>query len=94
MPFDAALRALNIAAISGQGARQGSFGEERPKLSSHSFGAHFVEVTWQPEIARLRVARVVSVFDTGRILNPLTARNQIEGGIVMGIGMALFEGTE
>lgn len=51
-------------------------------------------MTWQPEIARLRVARVVSVFDTGRILNPLTARNQIEGGIVMGIGMALFEGTE
>ena len=94
MPFDAALRALNIAAISGQGTGQGSFGEERPKLSSHSFGAHFVEVTWQPEIARLRVARVVSVFDTGRILNPLTARNQIEGGIVMGIGMALFEGTE
>jgi xanthine dehydrogenase YagR molybdenum-binding subunit len=94
MPFAAALLALQTASISGQGTGQGSFGEARPKLSSHSFGAHFVEVTWQPEIARLRVARVVSVFDTGRILNPLAARNQIEGGIVMGIGMALFEGTE
>ena len=51
-------------------------------------------MTWQPEIARLRVSRVVSVIDAGRILNPLAARNQIEGAVVMGIGMALFEETE
>ena len=70
-------------------ARSGS--QEKPKLSSHSFGAHFVEVTWRPEIARLRVSRVVSVIDAGRIINPLLARNQIEGSVVMGIGMALFE---
>ena len=94
MAFDEALRALKVASVSGQGTGRGSFGEAKPKFSSHSFGAHFVEVTWQPEIARLRVARVVSVFDAGRILNPLAARNQIEGAIVMGIGMALFEGTE
>jgi xanthine dehydrogenase YagR molybdenum-binding subunit len=94
MPFAAALQALQIPSISGQGTGQGTFGAEKPKLSSHSFGAHFVEVTWQPDIARLRVSRVVSVFDAGRILNPLAARNQIEGAIVMGIGMALFEGTE
>jgi xanthine dehydrogenase YagR molybdenum-binding subunit len=65
----------------------------RPKFSSHSFGAHFVEVTWQPEIARVRVSRVVSVIDAGRILNPLAGRNQIEGAVVMGIGMAFFEET-
>ena len=63
-------------------------------MSRHSYGAHFVEVTWHPEIARLRVARVVSVIDGGRILNPLAARNQIEGSVVMGVGMALLEGTE
>jgi xanthine dehydrogenase YagR molybdenum-binding subunit len=94
MPFAAALQALQLPSISGDGTGQGSFGEQNPKLSSHSFGAHFVEVSWQPEVARLRVTRVVSVFDAGRILNPLAARNQIEGAIVMGIGMALFEGTE
>jgi xanthine dehydrogenase YagR molybdenum-binding subunit len=94
MAFDEALRALKLTTVSGQGNGRGSFGEAKPKFSSHSFGAQFVEVTWQPEIARLRVARVVSVFDAGRILNPLAARNQIEGAIVMGIGMALFEGTE
>ena len=94
IPFNDVLRALKIASVSGEGAGQGSFGAAQPKVSSHSFGAHFVEVTWQPDILRLRVSRVVSVFDAGRIINPLAARNQIEGAIAMGIGMALFEGTE
>ena len=95
MAFDEVLRTLKIGKVSGQGSGEGSFGAEgKPKFSSHSFGAHFVEVTWQPEILRLRVSRVVSVFDAGRIVNPLAARNQIEGAIVMGIGMALLEGTE
>ena len=76
----------------GYGRSDATFGKDRPK-SSHSFGAHFVEVTWQPEIARLRVRRVVSVIDGGKIINPKTARNQIEGAIVMGVGMALFEAT-
>jgi xanthine dehydrogenase YagR molybdenum-binding subunit len=93
--FDAALRAANLKSVYGEGASEGTFPPKQPpKFSSHSFGAHFVEVTWQPEIARLRVSRMVSVIDAGRILNPLAARNQIEGALVMGIGMALFEGTE
>ena len=78
-----------------RGVRHGTFGsKEKPTLSRHSYGAHFVEVTWQPEIARLRVARAVSVIDAGRILNPLAARNQIEGAVVMGVGMALLEETD
>jgi xanthine dehydrogenase YagR molybdenum-binding subunit len=77
----------------GYGRSAATFGDDTRKKSSHSFGAHFVEVTWQPEIARLRVRRVVSVIDAGRIINPKTARNQIEGAIVMGVGMALFEET-
>jgi xanthine dehydrogenase YagR molybdenum-binding subunit len=36
----------------------------------------------------------VSVMDAGKILNPLAGRNQIEGAVIMGIGMALFEHTE
>ena len=50
-----------------------------------------MEVAWQPEIARLRVNRTLTVIDGGRIVNPLTGRNQIEGAVAMGIGMALFE---
>nr|WP_299243687.1 xanthine dehydrogenase family protein molybdopterin-binding subunit [uncultured Halomonas sp.] len=62
--------------------------------SFRSFGAHFVEVRWDPGISRLRVSRVVSAIDVGQVINAKTAANQVEGSIVMGIGMALFEKTE
>jgi xanthine dehydrogenase YagR molybdenum-binding subunit len=87
------LRRANVRLVSGSGKSEATFGDPKPKFSTHSFGCHFVEVTWQPEIARLRVSRVVTVIDAGRILNPLAGRNQIEGAVVMGIGMALLEHT-
>jgi xanthine dehydrogenase YagR molybdenum-binding subunit len=87
------LRQAKLRLVTGSGKGEGTFGMPEMKFSTHSFGAHFVEVTWQPETARLRVARVVSVIDAGRIINPLAGRNQIEGAVVMGIGMALFEHT-
>src|SRR6478752_461166 len=94
VPFADILKRANLRLISGSGRSEGIFGsKEKPKFSMHSFGCHFVEVTWQPEIARLRVNRVVTVIDGGRIINPLAGRNQIEGAVVMGIGMALLEQT-
>lgn len=77
----------------GYGKSDATFQNKNRKKSSHSFGAQFVEVTWQPEIARLRVRRTVTVIDAGTIINPKTARNQIEGAVVFGVGMALFEQT-
>lgn len=80
-----------------QGEGQGGSSSKDPdakKHSIHSYGAHFVEVQWQPEIARLRVSRVVTVIDAGQIINPRTGRNQIEGAIIMGVGMAMFEDTQ
>lgn len=62
-------------------------------LAMHSFGAHFCEVAYDPGVARLRVTRWLTVIDGGRMINHKTARNQILGSIVMGIGMALFEET-
>ncbi|WP_426113014.1 xanthine dehydrogenase family protein molybdopterin-binding subunit [Pseudomonas sp. DSP3-2-2] len=76
---------------------EGNFQSGPAKAGEHSFrsfGVHFVEVRWDPGISRLRVARVVSAIDVGKVVNPLAARNQVEGAIVMGIGMALFEATE
>jgi xanthine dehydrogenase YagR molybdenum-binding subunit len=93
VPFADLLRRANVRLVSGSGKAEATFGDPKPKFSTHSFGCHFVEVTWQPEIARLRVSRVVTVIDAGRILNPLAGRNQIEGAVVMGIGMALLEHT-
>ena len=74
-------------------SRKGPSANRTAEVLDPFFRRHFVEVTWQPEIARLRVSRVVTVIDAGRILNPLAGRNQIEGAVVMGIGMALFEET-
>ena len=93
VPFADLLRRANLRLVTGSGKSEATVGEEKPKFSTHSFGCHFVEVTWQPEIARLRVSRVVTVIDAGRIINPLAGRNQIEGAVVMGIGMALLEHT-
>ncbi len=93
MPFEEFLRACNFKIVSGKGTSTGTFGE-RAKKSKHSYGAQFVEVTWQRELARLRVSRVVSVIDAGKIVNPKAGRNQIEGSIVMGIGMAMLEGAQ
>ncbi len=91
--FGDMLRKGNVRLVTGSGSSEQTAFVPNPKVSMHSFGCHFAEVTWQPEIARLRVSRVVSVMDAGRILNPLTGRNQIQGAVVMGIGMALFEHT-
>jgi xanthine dehydrogenase YagR molybdenum-binding subunit len=93
LPFGELLRRANARLVSGSGSSEMTAFAPNPKFSKHSFGCHFVEVTWQPETARLRVSRVVTVMDAGRILNPLTGRNQIQGAVVMGIGMALFEET-
>jgi xanthine dehydrogenase YagR molybdenum-binding subunit len=93
VPFADLLRRANIRLVTGSGKSEATFGNPKPKFSTHSFGCHFVEVTWQPEIARLRVNRVVTVIDAGRILNPLAGRNQIEGAVVMGISMSLLEHT-
>ena len=84
----------NLRMVSGNGQSPATFGNPEPKFSTQSFGCHFVEVTWQTEIARLRVSRVVTVIDAGKIINTLAGRNQIQGAVVMGVGMALLERTE
>lgn len=94
VPFAGLLRAAQLSGVEGKGKSGPSTADPgADKVSIHSYGAHFVEVRWHPDIARLRVSRVVTVIDAGRIINPRTGRNQIEGAVVMGLGMALFEQT-
>lgn len=61
------------------------------KHVGYTHSAVFVEVRVDEELGVLRVTRVVSAVAAGRILNPKTARSQILGGVVMGIGQALHE---
>jgi xanthine dehydrogenase YagR molybdenum-binding subunit len=93
IPYETVLKNANVSEAIGNGKSEGTFLKGSDKYSTHSFGAHFVEVTWDPGIARLRVRRVVTVIDGGRIINQRPARNQIEGAIMMGVGMSLFEET-
>ena len=91
VPFQEILAMEQFAGLDGQ-ARTEADPASR-KLSTHSFGAHFCEISVDPGIARLRVRRWLTVMDGGRMINEKTARNQILGGVVMGIGMGLFEAT-
>lgn len=59
-----------------------------------SYIAHFVEVRIEPGTRRIRVPRVVSVADCGRVMSPRTAASQVRGGVVWGIGAALREASE
>jgi xanthine dehydrogenase YagR molybdenum-binding subunit len=94
LPFGDLLRMATLASAEGEG-RSGGQGSDTKAAdySMHSFGAQFVEVEWDPGIARLRVNRVVSVIDGGRIINKRTATNQLAGAIVMGVGMGMLEQT-
>ncbi len=89
--FADVLNRLKIASAEGD-AHTGM--ADTAKHAFSSFGAHFVEVRWDPGISRLRVSRVVSAIDVGKVINAKTARNQVEGAIVMAIGMALFESAD
>lgn len=90
--FEEILKKANMKSIEGKGIAKGNFAtKDKEEFSTKSFGAHFVEIGWDPTIARLRVRRVVSVIDAGKIINFGPALNQIEGAVVMGIGMGMFE---
>jgi xanthine dehydrogenase YagR molybdenum-binding subunit len=66
--------------------------EDAP-LSRHGYGAHFAEVRVNAVTGEIRVPRALGVFAVGNILNPKTARSQLVGGMTMGLGMALLEGS-
>ncbi len=94
IPFEEVLRLANLSGITATGKTFPSFEDPKAQAYSlHSYGVHFAEVEWEPEIARLRVSRIFSVFDCGRIINKKAGANQILGAAVMGVGMALFEET-
>jgi len=66
-------------------------GEEQKKYSMYSFSIHFVQVKVNPLTGVVKVSKIVSVGDSGRIVSPKTARSQMVGGAVGGVGMALTE---
>jgi xanthine dehydrogenase YagR molybdenum-binding subunit len=70
---------------------QGSRGPNPDRTAMFAFGAQFAEVEVDIETGRVRVLRIVAAHDSGRIINPRLAESQLEGGILQGVGFALFE---
>jgi len=71
--------------------KESKAGPEQTKYSVQCFGASFVEVKVHALTGVIKVSRVTSVIDCGKVINQKTARNQVLGSVAWGIGMALME---
>lgn len=89
--YSAILRRAERSSISAGG--DAAPGDEREKYSFYSFGAVFAEVRVDESSGAIRVARLVGVYDAGRLMNPRTATSQIIGGMAMALGATLMEET-
>ena len=69
-------------------------GPDYPDFVAFSFAAHFIEVSIDPQTFQVRVPRAVSVVDCGKVVSLRTARSQVLGGLVWGIGACLREASE
>jgi xanthine dehydrogenase YagR molybdenum-binding subunit len=87
--FGDAMRNSMVNELEGHASTGPSPNQEGYGIYAHS--AVFTEVHVDEDLGSIRVARVVNAVAAGRILNPKTARSQVLGGIVWGIGMALEE---
>ena len=64
------------------------------KFTSNSFSSHYVKLAVNPKDGSIKILEVVTTGDAGKIISPKTARSQMIGGVVGGIGMALTEKLE
>ena len=78
---------LGNATIDGSGSR----GPNPDGFVVHTFGCQIAQVAVDPGLGEVRVERIVAVHDVGRIVNPLTASSQVEGGVLQGMAFALTE---
>jgi xanthine dehydrogenase YagR molybdenum-binding subunit len=86
-PIEEVVGLLEDAQILGQGAR----GPNPTGMQVLTFGVQVADVAVDVETGEVRVERVVAIHDVGRVINPLGASSQVEGGIIQGIGHTLSE---
>lgn len=89
VPFADVLNAVDRGAVEAVEKADGLSNDD--KYVYHSFGAQFCEVKVNRYTAEVRVQRVTTVMDIGKVVNAKTARSQVIGGVVFGIGLALLE---
>jgi CO/xanthine dehydrogenase Mo-binding subunit len=86
-PVEEVVGLLEDAQILGKGAR----GPNPTGMQVLTFGVQVAEVAVDVETGEIRVERVAAIHDVGRVVNPLGASSQVEGGIIQGIGHTLSE---
>lgn len=86
-PIGEVLKKIDNYTVIGKGARH----PNPDQFSLKTFGAQFAEVEVDLRTGDVFVQHIVAVHDIGRIVNPLTAASQVEGGIIQGLGFALTE---
>jgi len=86
-PLEEVVGLLEDAQILGKGAR----GPNPTGMTVLTFGVQVAEVAVDVETGEVRVERVAAIHDVGRVINPLGASSQVEGGIIQGIGHTLSE---
>jgi xanthine dehydrogenase YagR molybdenum-binding subunit len=86
-PVEDVVELLEDAQILGKGAR----GPNPSGMQVLTFGVQVAEVAVDVETGEIRVERVAAIHDVGRVINPLGASSQVEGGIIQGIGHTLSE---
>ena len=89
-------RRMSLAEVAGrvEGEEISSFARVMPGSAEYivnSFGAHFAEVEVDTDTGNVRVLRYVAAHDSGRIINPRAALNQVEGGVSQMLGLTLSE---
>jgi CO/xanthine dehydrogenase Mo-binding subunit len=86
-PLEEVTGLLGDAQILGKGSR----GPNPAGMRVLTFGIQVAEVAIDVETGEVRVERIAAIHDVGRVINPLGARSQVEGGIIQGIGHTLSE---
>lgn len=66
-------------------------GQSKKPVANWTYGAQAVEIELDVETGKIRVLKVAAVYDAGRVINPVTATTQVEGGVVQGISIGLLE---
>lgn len=90
LPFREIVASTGESRISAEG-KSGPSLISMARYSRYTHSAIFAEVKVDEELGQIRVTRVVNAVAAGRILNPKTARSQVLGGVIFGIGMVLHE---
>src|SRR5207253_8585066 len=86
-PLEEVVGLLEDAQILGKGAR----GPNPTGMNVFTFGCHVAEVAVDVETGEVHVGRIAAIHDVGRVISPLQASSQVEGGVIQGIGHTLSE---